>query len=237
MLLHVNPGSLNPTSILCAFFCLLNFVSSLEGQTIEPMVVQVPESPNDLDSVDHHLYVGSLAEPLADVYAIEMVYNYTGYQIYDNTSCVLQYGDSSWFNDDGMGEGSITFDTTNRKITVYLTRPVSDPRSGYGFVVMVPDIVVVIEEIGKRYVSSLQLEKVNYKFSLLVRTISVKQGIGLDWEFPITMGEVLMLNGKSLMTVKNASFSTLGIEGLPTGYYILRWRSHDAWGIIKLRVY
>jgi hypothetical protein len=107
MTFHVKSGLYNPTGILCAFFCLLSHVGSVVGQPIEPTVIQIPASPNNLDSVIHYLYVGSPSELLEDVYAIEAVYTYSGYQIHANTNTSLHDGDSSWFNNDGLGEGTI----------------------------------------------------------------------------------------------------------------------------------
>ncbi len=233
---HAMNGMHIPTGILCALFCLLSlFPGSVAGQSIEPTVVQIPESPNNLDSVDHFLYLGTASNPLTEVYAIEMVYSYTGYQIFPDLDIVLQYGDSSWFNGDGQVTGDVTFDTLNREITVSLSRPSQDPRTGYGFTVLVPEIIIVIEDIGKRNLISLQVIGIQIRSSS-PKTIVVVQNTVLD------LGE--MVQGYQLanvagQVVRQGSLLTYGqfeLVGLSQGLYYLRWKGRLGWQLIRLYI-
>ncbi len=231
----VKNGLRNPISNLCAFFCLLSLIpASVVGQSIEPTVVQIPENPNTQDSVVLHLYVGSIDAQLENVYAMEIVYTYSGFQITSPEAAFLQFGDSSWFNDDGLASVSLLIDTTNKKITITLGRSSSDTRSGYGFTVSITDIVVTIEEIGKRETVLSGVFNLRLKNSFETK-YSILHSKSAFWsETTVKAYQLYSADGRILRQASSPSHVKGLLERMPPGMYFLKWEGRGGWQANRL---
>lgn len=130
--------------LLCLF--LLAFSVSAETTVLDPPVTGTLEGEGSVQ--DLAIDYGTSQIPVSQASVHNFVYKYEGYSIDPSSSISIVMGDS-WFGNDSEVNASYSINHELREISFTLSRIDEDEIGGYGYVVKLKGIIVVVDDIHR----------------------------------------------------------------------------------------
>jgi hypothetical protein len=201
-------------------FPFLLAVNLLQAQDPDSWVV-FPAEPAGQDTLNFRLFSGTATNPWQDIDALEVIFGFENLKLLGQTDSTVFLDSTSFLLDAGQFGGSYQVDTQQQEVHFSVWRTNGGLRTGHGYVASGSGIIIVIEDVGKRFEPGLVIKSLRAHLKPTLPAKLLHDPSGQSWfvlRAPQARLRLLDLNGRSLW---EAGFEVgthrLSLPMLPTG--------------------